>query len=102
MRSRFIATGLISAVLLAVIPANSSANSKYYKNTHREGFEFTANTILEVWDDYEHIYSTSTGKIISSKLAKYCKTVKFYDQLTFSPNAQKGCIAAFKKYGATG
>ena len=102
MKSKSVAGALITAVLLAVVPANSSAESKYYLNTYREGYAFTVETILQVWDGYEHIYSTSTGKIISSKLAKYCKTVKFYDQLTFSPNAQKGCIAAFKKYGATG
>ena len=102
MKSKSVAGALITAVLLAVVPANSSAASKYYQNTYKEGYSFTVNTILEVWDDYEHIYSTSTGKIINSKLIKYCKTADFYDQLLFSPNAQKGCIAAFKKYGATG
>ena len=99
---KLIAGALITAVLVAVIPTNSSAAGKYYKNTYREGYSFTVNTILEVWDDYDHIYSTSTGKIITSKLVKYCKTHDFYDQMLFSPNAQKGCIDAFKKYGATG
>lgn len=99
---KLIAKVLITAVLLAVVPTNSSTASKYYKNTYKEGYSFTVNTILEVWDDYEHIYSTSTGKIINSKLIKYCKTADLYDQLVFSPNAQKGCIAAFKKYGAIG
>ena len=72
---KLIAGALITAVLLAVVPANSSAASKYYQNTYREGYAFTVETILQVWDGYEHIYSTSTGKIISSKLAKYCKIV---------------------------
>jgi len=55
MRFKSVAGALITAVLLAAIPINSSAASKYYTNTYKEGYSFTVNTILEVWDDYEHI-----------------------------------------------
>ena len=51
---------------------------------------------------YEKNFRRNAGIDQVLELIKYCKTAEFYDQLLFSPNAQKGCIAAFKKYGAIG
>ena len=99
MKSKSVAGVLITAVLLAFIPINSFAASKYYLNTYKQGYsyitKYTGHSIPE------YVYSASTGKFIYKQAIKYCKSIPCnpnVDEGKFcmSPNAQKGCADAIK------
>ncbi len=102
---KLIAGALITAVLLAVVPNNSVAATKYKYNTYRQGYQWVMTEggypgSLENQMNIGQITSETTGKPIKTKAVKWCKG--FLDAYSgkpiFSPNAVKGCTDAAVKW----
>jgi hypothetical protein len=102
---KLIAGALITAVLLAVVPNNSVAATKYKYNTYREGYNristITANEFRSL--GFDKNFSESTGMLVKSRVTKWCAGLKVRANIDnpnsgmikmFSPNAINGCVAA--------
>jgi hypothetical protein len=91
---KLIAGALITAVLLAVVPNNSVAATKYKYNTYKQGYSYITKYTAHPIPKY--VYSASTGKFIYKQAIKYCTSINYGDGPVMSPNARKGCADAIK------